>query len=456
MIKAMKNRIFSCRILLLFTLWAFFFLPLKKIFAYPVGANGWHLNSVLQTKSNADLVCKIKVLSVRTEGVTQNPYSITRQDMSQMIATSRVLSVIKGECPEVLDIEYYYPKDRGPNSGFPFSQFYAELSEDEICIVFLKKSEPYYKLNRISSKARVQPKVVDYDLGDTPVLRLVAEFVAGCNSADEMAKLQAMEELGYLGKEMVRDLGQFRSDKERFDQVAFGLSKAKQALRRTRSSKNLVIRNVSIISSFLADDSPGIEAPLELLRLDPNKFDQTDSMKKYGIRDFSISSLQLRLLETMDAATRRSIVDLKNRRIGRIEGRRGIFRGVRDFNYAEFFRQALDCEAVNNSQMRKSIANVIWIRYEEESVPEMIRLLDDPDISIRQTAMSALRKCINSDLSNSWTLSKDGTDFGPPEDKPLEERQNDYENNEQQYIQHWKKWWKENIDRFKSIDCKKQ
>lgn len=449
--KTMRHSLFSYRISLLVTFVTFLLLPLENAFAHPVGSNGWHLNSAFQAKHNADLVCKVQVLSVYRGGDYKGGLSDPGQNMARMIANSKVLSVIKGECPEVIDIEFHYPEDEDLRLSTPLGQFYTELSEGEVCIVFLKKSESCYKLGRIRSKVRVQPKIVDYSLGDTPNLRLLAEFLVGCNSRDEMVKLQSAEELGYLGDSMIRNLRSFRADKELFQKIAISLGKTKQALKKMHSCQNPVIRNVSIISSFQADDSPGIEAPLKLLRLNSAKFDQNQSMKKYGIRDFCISSLQLRLLETMDATTRRAVVDLKNGSvIRRKDGGRGIFRGVRDFDYATFFNQALDCEIVKNSEgMRKAIANVLWIRYEDRTVPEMIKLLDDPIIHIRRTAVSALRKCVNANFSNSWELRKDGLGFGKSDEKSPEERLKDYQDNEQQYIQHWKKWWQANKDTFK-------
>jgi hypothetical protein len=106
----------------------------------------------------------------------------------------------------------------------------------------------------------------------------------------------------------------------------------------------------------------------------------------------------------MDATTRRVVVDLRDgSKIRREDGSPYPFRGVRGFDYANFYRQALDCEVVRNSdQMRSAIANVLWIRYEKTSVPEMIKLLDDSNTHICRTAVSALRKCIHSDMSNSW------------------------------------------------------
>jgi hypothetical protein len=377
-----------------------------------------------------------------------------------LIATSKVLSVIKGECPQVIDIEFLYPEERNLDFGSLLCQIYVELSENEVCIVFLKQEKPYYKLNRIMSKARVQPEIVDYNLGDTPNLRLLAEFLAGCKSDDEMVKLQAVEELGCLGDVMIGRLRQFKDDKEMFQRLAFGLVKAKEALRKTHSSENIVIRTASVISSFQADDSPGIEGPLELLKMNPSYFTPDDSLKKYGIRDFCVSGLQLRLLEAMDSTTRRFVVDLKDgSKIRREDGSPYIFRGVRDFDYAKFFSQVLDCESVKkDTQMRGAIANVIWIRYEKRSVPDMIRLLDDSNMHIRSTAVSALRKCINSDRSNSW----ERLHFYDPRaaeeylrrgiEKPLEDRQKDYEDYEQEYIQYWKKWWQEHKSKFETLE----
>lgn len=434
----------SYKIALLVTFAASLLLPLGNVFAYPAGSNDWHLNSASQAK-HADLVCKIQVTSVYQDRPAKPGPSIMGHNTALMIANSKVLSVIKGKCPDVIDIEFRYPKDMDPRMASHLRQDYTNLSEGEMCIVFLKKSGSRYKLDRIHGKARVQSEIVDYNLGDTPNLKLLAEFLVGSNSRDEQVKLQSVEELGYLGDSLIREFRLVRDDKELFRKIAFGLGKAKQALRKTRSCQNLVIRNISVISSFQVDDSPGIEAPLELLRLDPAEFNQNRSMKKYGIGDFCVSNLQLRLLETIDATTRRAVFDLKDgEKIRRRPGSPYIFRGVRGFDYATFFNQALDCEVVKNSEaMRLRIANVLWIRYEERSVPEMVKLLDDPNINIRRTAVSALRKCINSDFSNSWELRKDGSGFGKSDEKSSEEMLKDYQNNEQQYIQHWKKWWQD-------------
>ena len=314
--------------------WAvFLFLPLEESFGFPVGSNGWHLNSPFQARANADLVCKVRVLSIRQQEIVKGNLFPGEPDLLGMIATSKVISVVKGECPDVIDIEFRRPTDGHSRLGLRAGGSYTDLSQDEVCIVFLKASEPYYKLNRIWSKLRVQPQVVDYNLGDTPNLRLLAEFLAGCNSDNEMVRLQAVEEIGYLGEAMIEDLRPFKGDKKLFQKIVIGLTKAREALGKTRSCKDRVIRNMATISSFQVGDSPGIEGPLGLLRMNPSCFDPNDSITKYGIQDFCISNLQLRLLNTMDHTTRRAIVDLGDGSVIRREdGRPGIFRGIPGFD----------------------------------------------------------------------------------------------------------------------------
>ena len=426
-------------------------LPLEASFSHPAGSNGWHLNSPFQAENNADLVCKVRVLKLSRDTTFNGGSPSPDRIILRMIAKAEVISLIKGQCPDKIDIEFYYPKQiskfvstvrrkypRIAAFAFPYPkasntglthlswEFYAKLSKGEVALVFLKKSGDHYKLGRIWSKARVQPKKVPYNLGQTPNLRLLAEFLAGCESDNEMVKLQAVEELGYLGLAMIEDLRPAKSDKELFKKIASGLIAAKHALAKVRSSKDPVISNAAFISSFQADDSPGIKGPLKLLRAEPALFDPNDSAKKYGIRGFSIPALQLRLLETMDATTRRAVVDLKDGSVIRPpDGRSGIYRGVRDFDYSRFYRLALDCPVVKNSpKMSSAIANVIWIRCEKSSIPEMVRLLDNSNTYARFVAVGALTKY---------------TGQGP-----IRHGWEEFEKDDRQYIEYWKNWWQQN------------
>ena len=461
----MKRVVLSYKIFLFAILIAWSFLPQAESFGFRVGSNGWHLNSPFQAKHNADLVCKVQIVSLRQERIVRGNLFPGEPDLLEMVATSKILSLVKGECPDVIDIKFRRPTNSRLTSGLRPGELYTDLSENEICLVFLKAVRSQYELNRIQSKARIRPEIVEYNLGETPDLKLLAEFIAGCDSEDELVRLQAVEELGYLGDAMIHEIrsSPYRDSNEALQQclkMDSCLSKARETIKGMRSCKDVVIRTIAFISSFQLDDSPGIEGPLELLRMESSDFGPEDSLKKYGIRDFSISSLQLRLLETMDSTTRRVLVDLKNGSvIRREEGSPYPFRGVRGFDYADFYGQALDCESVkDNEQMRTAIANVIWIRYEEASVPEMMRLLDDPNTHIRSTGVSALRKCINSDLSNSWErrhfydpgAAREAMRSGI--EKKLEDRQKDYQDNEREYILYWKKWWQEHKGEFKALE----
>ncbi len=362
----MKHRVLSYKIFLFLTFGTFLFLPLEKSYGFRAGSNSWHVNSPFQAKSNADVVCKIKVRSIRQEGIIKNNLFPGEPDVSRMIARSKVISVIKGKCPQNIDIEFHYPQDKNPIASPPNGHTYTGLSENEVCIVFLKQETAGYKLNRINSKLRVEPKVIDYNLGDTPNLKLLAEFLAGCNSDNEFIKLQAVEELGYMGNTMIHQI--YRSPYldskqvlQRCIEIDSALAKARQTIKKMYSSRDVVIKSMAVIVSFQVGISPGLEKPLELLRMNPSDFDPNDSLKKYGIPDFCIASLQLRLLQTMDSTTRRFLVNLKDQSI--IKKASGSYlRGVPDFDYAEFAKQAAQCRVVKNSkEMRSAIAHILWI-----------------------------------------------------------------------------------------------
>lgn len=454
----MKHRNILRKMFLLVYVTTFLSYTCEVSYAFPLGSNCWHLNSPLQMEHNSDLVCKVQVISVHQGEPVSNSTFMGVQGAHQMTAAAKVLSIIKGQCPETIEIEFEYPIESYINAGIPISNLFTGLSEKEICIVFLKIRENKYKLNRIRSKLRVVPEVVDYNLGDTPEMKLIDEFLAGIKSNDEFIKLQAAEELGFHTEEMIKDLSSCRNDNESFDKIVFALGKVKDALMQTQKSKDIVIRNISYIASFQADDSPGIDGPLQLLRMSPSEFDPNDSLKKYDIKDFSVSSLQLRLLGTMDSTTRRAVVDFNDRTIIRREnGIPEIYRGLRDFDYTEFYKQALECDSVkNNEKMRTAIANVLWIRFERKSVPVIIQLLDDTNPHTRSIAVSALRKCINADYSNSWEAEDFYRSFKDNElyfadqkpEKSLEERQKDYRDHEQEYIKYWKDWWQKNKGDF--------
>lgn len=425
-------------------------------FAYPAGSNNWHLNSPLQAGSNSDLVCKVSILSTHEAGKTMSPILGMGREVMCHVATAKVISIIKGSCDAVIQIQFHAPKDEMAKRELPGWRLLTELQSGEHCLVFLRNTDKGYFLNRIRSKARVAAKKVDYHQDNNILIRLLAEFQAGLDAEDEMVRLQAVEELGYVGDELLEKLRPFQAEDGENHRIAHRLKEARRAIRRACLDKDFVVRSVAVMSSFKLGDPPRIDQVKAILQADPNMMTPAESRSKYGIGDFCVTSLQRSLLSTMDETTRRRMKDLKDGST-MMRRPRGIFRGAPGFAYADFYRWALETDLVkSNKDLRRSIANVIWIRYEKDSVPQMIQMLDDPEQSIRHTAVSALKKCINGNFSNAWdrrSFYSSGFDsirrMHEIKEKPLEERQKDYREHEHEYIQYWKKWWSENQEGFR-------
>jgi len=430
--------------------------------AHPAGANNWHLNSPLQARLNANLVCKVHVTSVRDAGLVPCDFSLGAHKVMRRVATAQVVSVVAGECPGHIRIVFDFPPNDAFPWGLPIGRLFTEIRAGEACLLFLRGSGEDYRLHRIRSKARVIPSPVTYDLGDDPLLRLLAEFWAGLSADDQQVRLQAAEELGYIGDALMEQLGPFHDgdEPERSRRIAQGLRQGRDVIRQTRSDENFVVRATAVTSSFALGDPPSLDQAMEVMLADPNRFTAAESRAEYGIRDFSVPALQKRLLETMDATTRRALRGLDDgRRIRRIGSHPGPYRGVPGFPYAKFFRMALPLAPVRQDpEMRQAIANVIWIRYEQASLPEMIGLLDDDELAIRRTAVSALNKCVNGKFSNAWDrrtfygLDRAAGKTGQIAEMPLEQRLADYERYERQYIAYWQEWWQRNREKFEHED----
>jgi len=132
----------------------------------------------------------------------------------------------------------------------------------------------------------------------------------------------------------------------------------------------------------------------------------------------------------MDSATRRAVYNLDNGSVIRPPDERlGLFRGVRDFDYPVFFRRALDCPVVKTTaEMRCAIANVIWIRCEKGSIPEMARLLDDSNTYARFVAVGALMKYTG--------------------EGPVRSDWEEFKKYDSRYVEYWKNWWQKNEGNF--------
>ena len=427
----------------------------------------WQVDATRQAATEADRVVKVEVLSLLEAGTARNEVSASPPELRRLTASCRVLSEIKERCPGIIRVEFQYPAESDIEGNPSLAQQFTSLRVGEVALVFLKDIGMDFRLSRINGKVRVTADRVRHEMVDEPNERLLSEFVASAQDSDPMVRLQAVEELGYVGDAILREMAasQYRYSSEAADRCIMldkKLDAAREVLAEARKSTDPVVRFAAIISSFQVDTTPGEATALEILHVDPAKLSPAESLAQYGSIGFSVQAMQARLLDVMDATTRRLLLDMRERDVIRRQDGKP-YRGIRDFWYPEFCAGALACESVRASgPMRWSLANILWVRSDVASVPEMIALLDDPDILVRSTVVAGLIKTVASPYSNPlevhspWMSSVDATDV-EVRDREVDpaEAMRDYQLKEQEYLTYWKTWWDQNKDDFDEADLKR-
>ncbi len=427
----------------------------------------WQVDSARQAAVNADRVVKVEVLSLLEAGTARNEASANPLEVRRLTASCRVISEIKERCPQIIRVEFQYPAESDIQSNPSLAQAFTSLRVGEVALVFLKDIGMDFRLNRLDGKVRIAPSRIQHDMVDSPEERLLSEFVGSAQDGDPMVRLQAVEELGYVGDAILRQMaaGEYRYSSEAADRCIMldkKLDAAREVLAELRKSTDLVLRCAAIISSFQVDATPGDATAVEVLLADPTALSPAESTAQYGTVGFSVQAMQARLLDVMDATTRRLLLNMAERDvIRRRDGKP--YRGIRGFWYPEFCAAALACESVRDSAaMRRSLANILWVRADVASVPEMIALLDDPDILVRSAVVAGLIKTIASPYSNPlevhspWMSSVDAMDV-EVRDREIDpaEAMRDYQQKEQEYLTYWKTWWSENKGDFDAADLKR-
>jgi hypothetical protein len=141
--------------------------------------------------------------------------------------------------------------------------------------------------------------------------------------------------------------------------------------------------------SVVAGVSPGaVEAARALGGLDP-----LSVRERPGRMLPPTDTVQAGLVGALDASTRH----MNRRRTSGPAGRLASMpRGIDAFDYVSFCHTALRSEAARSSvQVRKGIANIIWIMEDERSIPDAAALLDDADPYIRECGVGVLEKIVN-------------------------------------------------------------
>ena len=405
------------------------------------------IDAQFHTANNADAVCKIKVGEVAKLTTDLGGGDLIMQ-LDHYQARVEVLASIKGKLAGTLLINFNYPPAENLAQDKWLEGMYSRLQPGETCLALMKVTGTKYTLLEGPGKVPADPEIFAYDLGDEPAQKLLAEFCGGARSRDKQVQRTAIEQLGYLGEDCYKNLHNLNAI--RFLLQEKDLRRAQAVVKEACHSADPILRGLAFCSGFQLNVNPGLEGPLEFMKLTVPAEESAPAWVEFDSRHPQIITLRRRLLRTLDETTRRSIPDPNTGQTMWKPDHSDIYRGVPGFDYARFYREVLSLPLVaQDLELRRECANVIWIRFEKSSVPEMIRLLDDPNSSIRQTGVSALRKCIHHDFSNSWDLQylEKSAPMNLPE-RPLEERLAEYRTNEAAYLAYWRQWWGENKNQY--------
>ena len=295
-----------------------------------------YLTNIFNAKyltNDADRVYKIRVISVKEDGVYTDNHFSPPLTATKMVAHAEVQSVIKGLYMTEIDIAY--PKSTSMVGFTP-------LSPEEVCIVFLKGTRSpfkYFDLHNGKMAATLQsgPECLGLTVQD----KLLGQLLVSANTLKGKAQLEAIEELGKLGD--------FR---------------ATSTLRKIADTDDIVVRSLSLTARIQVGDAPCIADLLAILKIPKSDFDKTQSCNKYRTTGYSVGDLQRELLWAIEQSVVPSnmySVPSVNPPISKLEG----------FDYADFFKQALNIDSVrkNTGTRRCRIATLRKLG-DEKSIPD--------------------------------------------------------------------------------------
>lgn len=362
---------------------------------------------VVRLMREARVVCKVRVISVKSMGNIKPSTKWIGIKTEEHIATCRVLSKIKGSLGKSIDIRFRKGVRERDARDFGFT----DLSVGEVCIVFLKGDSSLYKfVGDYKCKMLITPDAIKHDLGKKPHDRLLAELIATVGSTKGVIRLRAVRELGKLGD-----------------------ARAEKSLRALSASEDVVLIGEFVRAMFRIRKPPKVESVLMVLEKDPKKFGSKLSRKKYGTSNYAISLVQHRLVETIDHVSREVHKDPKTGRT--VYGPNRLpMRGLTGFDYPTFFRRAMQCKSVReNTQIRYHVGCSVWVIQEKKVVPDCIKLLDDPDVNIRYWGFAILQNTVNA---------------GPATTMQAQVTPEMFKKDERRYVIRWKNWWDKNRKKF--------
>lgn len=313
---------------------------------------------------HAPLACKLKMGPI-TELDVGSP------DGTRCDATCRVISSLKGNLGKQVQITFRRHANGPHNPGVD------AVKEGEVYVVMLRgKTAPY----EIFSAMKAVDAVVEPTFGTRPGDRLLAELVAMWKSHDPEMRIAAIEQMGIMR-----------------DRRASGDVSAAARDRDTETAR------AGVIALYRMKIAPDAKRVMEL---------------------FNEQIMDVWYQESGEPQQ-----DEKGLKIWRREaGHAFLERGLPDFDYATYVREGIQKPWVRkDDQTLYVFFGVPWKVQRKECVPELVKLLDDPDKRVRWWAVLCLTHTVDD------------------EDRPQWEQ---YEQRESEELAKWRKWWKEKGDDF--------
>jgi HEAT repeat protein len=324
--------------------------PACSGFAYPV--TPFHVGYLLR---KADVVCKLRVLSVSQDGPYVDKHFQPPLRTKKQIARVQTVSRIKGSPAASFEIAY-------PTSTNTVR--YESLAKDEIVIVFLaEQASEYQFVDPHQGKLPALRRVIAREYGETPSDRLLAELIALARSKKGAVKLVAVEQLGKLGDVRARDI-----------------------LRRFSRSGDPVLSGVSLAAMIEMGEAPSVEAVVSSLKRDPAVFGDAKSLAKYRTTGYRLIALQQRIIYALQESIE---MDRDNRDMVRSRP----LKQLEGFDYKACFTDALKTKAVRGSdRMRREIAHALRKLADRDTVPLLRQLVKDSSSDVRYYAVTALTR----------------------------------------------------------------
>jgi hypothetical protein len=318
--------------------------------------------------ARATVACKV-VMGPLTKIIGKQS---VREGGTLFTATCQVLSPIKGNIGKVVSVVI----EHGALGLHRTHQY--PIKPGQVYLIMLGGKESPYLL-WAAMPAAVQ--IAEQTFGTEPEDRLLAELVAMWSSPDEAVRVEGIRQIGILG------------DKRAADTV-----------RAAAMDDNSANARAGVIAQYRLKITPDAKRVMEV-------FDK----------------------ETLDVWYDKSgepQAGANGRVIWRYQGSQKILqRGLPDFDYATYVREGIKYDWVRKDDRTLYLFfGVPWSVQRPACVPELIKLLDHPEVRVRWWAVTCLLHTVDNKAEH-LTL---------PE----------FEGAEAEQIEYWRKWWKEKGESF--------